>query len=171
MDTPGESKEDNAVILRQSAVSEDDEWLAPFKSLQELLSDDVALSNPDVVNKLCELSKSFKTVFKSEHGQTALSALQGLAGEVKTKEGLHDAVKITYRLAKRISTDTWVQFGTFIGLFGSLIAAIGINRNLEIMGEDAVKEVASSIITKTMLCSAGGNVGINIFMNSGEFLL
>merc|ERR1711915_990380 len=108
---------------------------------QELLSDDVALSNPDVINKLCDLSKSFKSVSESEHGQIALTALKGLASEVKTKEGLHDAVKISYRLAKRISTDNWVQFGTFIGLFGSLIAAIGFNRNIESMGEDAVKEV------------------------------
>merc|ERR1711887_215376 len=74
---------------------------------------------------LKSLGDAFYSISQSEEGQVMLTAMEGLAMKVKTETSFSDAVKVCFRLAKKITKNPWVQFGMFIGLFGLLVALIG----------------------------------------------
>ena len=52
----------------------------------------------------------------------------------QSEGGFRDAVKVCFRLAKKIIGNSWVQFGMFLGLFGLLVALIGQFGTITVLG-------------------------------------
>ena len=83
-----------------------------------------------------------------------LGAMEGLVGQIKTESAFKDAVKVCFRLAKKMSINPWVQFGIFIGLFGLLVALIGQFGNLAAFGgglAGLMKSVGMAIVSSTLM--------------------
>merc|ERR1711915_1060924 len=90
----------------------------PFASITDLLSGTSFNSDRETRGHLQSLAAAFHEISQTDHGQMLLSALEGLATKIKTEVSFKDAVKVCFRLAKKISSSPWVQFGMFIALFG-----------------------------------------------------
>merc|ERR1712227_799 len=83
---------------------------------------------------LQSLATAFHDISKTDEGQVLLCSMEGLATRIKSEVSFKDAVKVCFRLAKKITTNPWVQFGMFIGLFGLLVALVGQFGTISILG-------------------------------------
>ena len=102
---------------------------------------------------LNSLGDAFHEISKTSEGQVLLGSMEGLATRIKvglgaenplkttcngyffqTEGSFKDAVKVCFRLAKKITKNPWVQFGLFIGLFGLLVALLGQFGTMSVLG-------------------------------------
>ena len=119
---------------------------------------------------------AFYTISQSEEGQVMLTAMEGLAKRVNTETSFSDAIKVCFRLAKKITTNPWVQFGMFIGLFGLLVALVGHFGTIALLGTGMgqfVKRLGLYIVTKALMpLGHGVQQAVGMFMGgSEEFVL
>merc|ERR1711881_666667 len=96
----------------------------PFDSFNDLLAGTSFQQDKVTQGHLESLGGAFHEISKTDEGQVLLTAMEGLAKRIKTDVSFKDAVKVCFRLAKKITSNPWVQFGMFIGLFGLLVALI-----------------------------------------------
>merc|ERR1712059_178598 len=97
----------------------------PISSVTDLLAGTSFSQDKVAQDHLKSLGDAFHEIGKTKEGQTMLAAMEGLAGQIKSESNFKDAVKVCFRLAKKITGNPWGQFGLFIGLFGLLVALIG----------------------------------------------
>merc|ERR1712002_1182256 len=101
-----------------------------------------------------------------------LTAMEGLAKKVKTETSFSDAVKVCFRLAKKITNNPWVQFGMFIGLFGLLVALIGQFGTVAVFGAgftQAMRSLGMFIVSSALMpISHGVKQAVGMFMGGGE---
>merc|ERR1712202_2211 len=91
----------------------------PIGSIQDLLSGTSFQEDRVAQGHLQSLGDAFHEIGKTEEGQVMLVAMEGLASQIRTESSFKDAVKVCFRLAKKITVNPWVQFGMFIGFRAS----------------------------------------------------
>ena len=142
----------------------------PIESIQDLLSGTSFQEDRVAQDHLNSLGNSFYEISKTAEGQVMLGAMEGLVGQIKTESAFKDAVKVCFRLAKKMSINPWVQFGIFIGLFGLLVALIGQFGNLAAFGgglAGLMKSVGMDIFGSTLM-SHGVKQAVGNFMGGRE---
>merc|ERR1712059_12428 len=86
-----------------------------------------------------------------------------------------DAVKVCFRLAKKITGNPWVQFGLFIGLFGLLVALIGqfgVAAVFSTRMSQVMRSLGTFIITSALMpIGHGVKQSVDRFMGGGEDVL
>merc|ERR1712002_1395755 len=101
-----------------------------------------------------------------------LTAMEGLAKKVKTETSFSDAVKVCFRLAKKITKNPWVQFGMFIGLFGLLVALIGQFGTMSVLGAgftQFMRSIGMFIVSSALMpITHGVKQSVDKFMDGGE---
>ena len=90
----------------------------------------------------------------------------------QSEGGFRDAVKVCFRLAKKITTNPWVQFGMFIGLFGLLVALIGQFGTVTVLGAgftQAMRQLGMFILSSALMPLAHGvQQSVGKFMKGSE---
>ena len=90
----------------------------------------------------------------------------------QSEGGFRDAVKVCFRLAKKITTNPWVQFGMFIGLFGLLVALIGQFGTVTVLGAgftQAMRQLGMFILSSALMPLAHGvKQSVGKFMKGSE---
>ena len=90
----------------------------------------------------------------------------------QSEVGFRDALKVIFRLAKKITTNPWVQFGMFIGLFGLLVALIGQFGTMAVLEASffqAVKRIGFGIFSCCLMPVVHGvTQSIENFMTGSE---
>ena len=140
---------------------------------------------------LKSLGSAFQEISKTEEGQVMLVAMEGLATRIKVRfriqwnsysrmsifclqseTSFKDAVKVCFRLAKRITSNPWVQFGMFIGLFGLLIALLGQFGTMTALGlgfTQFMRSVGMMIVSSALMPVCHGvKQSVDNFMKKGE---
>lgn len=144
----------------------------PIGSVQELLSGTSFMQDEVAQSHLEALGLAFQEIGKTEEGQVMLYAMEGLASRIHTESSFKDAVKVCFRLAKKITKNPWVQFGMFIGLFGLLVALIGQFGTMSVFGGGLtilMRRVGWFFIsTALMPISHGIKESVNMLMETTE---
>ena len=144
----------------------------PIGSIQDLLSGTSFQEDAAAQGHLKSLGDAFYEIGQSEEGQIMLTAMEGLAGRIKTETSFKDGVKVCFRLAKKITKNPWVQFGMFIGLFGLLVALIGHYGTVAVLGTglgQLMKRLGLFIVSKALMpLSHGVQQAVGMFMGGGE---
>merc|ERR1712183_64370 len=144
----------------------------PIGSIQDLLSGTTFQEDRVAQGHLQSLGDAFHEIGKTEEGQVMLVAMEGLAARIHTESSFKDAVKVCFRLAKKITKNPWVQFGMFIGLFGLLVALIGQFGTMTVFGGGLtvlMRRVGWFFIsTALMPISHGIKESVNMLMETTE---
>eukprot|EP00092_Neocalanus_flemingeri_P035352 GFUD01038465.1.p1 GENE.GFUD01038465.1~~GFUD01038465.1.p1 ORF type:complete len:167 (+),score=39.56 GFUD01038465.1:35-535(+) len=144
----------------------------PIESIQDLLSGTSFQEDRVAQGHLTSLGEAFHEIGKTAEGQVMLVAMEGLAGQIRSESSFNDAVKVCFRLAKKITDNPWVQFGMFIGLFGLLVALIGQFGTMAVFGAgltQVMKRVGMFIVTSALMpISHGVKQSVGMFMGGGE---
>merc|ERR1712059_231885 len=137
----------------------------PISSVTDLLAGTSFSQDKVAQEHLKSLGDAFHDIWKTKEGQTMLAAMEGLAGQIKSESNFKDAVKVCFRLAKKITGNPWVQFGLFIGLFG--VAAVFSTGMSQVM-----RSLGTFIITSTLMpIGHGVKQSVDGFMGGGEDVL
>ena len=169
----------------------------PFASLNDLLDGTSFQQDKVTQGHLESLGGAFREISKTDEGQVLLTAMEGqqthkfltklmryrvcvyfiiysagLAKRIKTDVSFKDAVKVCFRLAKKITSNPWVQFGMFIGLFGLLIALIAHFGTMTVLGagfSQAARSLGMFIISSALMpISHGVKQSVEFFMKGPE---
>ena len=101
-----------------------------------------------------------------------LDSMEGLAKRIQTEGSFKDGVKVCFRLAKKITTNPWVQFGMFIGLFGLLVALVGQFGTISILGAgftQFMRSIGMFIVSSALMpLTHGVKQSVDKFMKGGE---
>merc|ERR1712203_495460 len=140
----------------------------PFASFNDLLAGTSFQQDKVTQGHLESLGGAFHEISKTEEGQVLLTAMEGLAKRIKTDVSFKDAVKVCFRLAKKITSNPWVQFGMFIGLFGLLVALIAHFGTLTVLGagfSQAARSLGMFIVSSALMpISHGVKQSVGFFM-------
>ena len=144
----------------------------PIGSIQDLLSGTSFQTDTAAQGHLKSLGDAFYEIGKSEEGQVMLQAMEGLARKIQTETSFKDAVKVCFRLAKKITKNPWVQFGLFIGLFGLLVAILGHCGTMAVLGtgiSQLIKRLGLFIVSKALMpLNLGVQQAVGMFMGGSE---
>merc|ERR1711874_805496 len=143
-----------------------------FASLNDLLDGTSFQQDREAQGHLESLGGAFHEISKTDEGQVLLCSMEGLATRIKTEVSFKDAVKVCFRLAKKITSNPWVQFGMFIGMFGLLVALIAHFGTISLVGAgfgQAVRSMGMFIISSALMpLSHGVKQSVRLFMNGEE---
>merc|ERR1712241_308575 len=144
----------------------------PISSINDLLSGTSFQEDRVAQGHLNSLGDAFHEISKTNEGQVLLGSMEGLATRIKTEGSFKDAVKVCFRLAKKITKNPWVQFGLFIGLFGLLVALLGQFGTMSVLGAgftQAMRSLALFIVSSALgPLTHGVKQSVDTFMSRGE---
>ena len=144
----------------------------PVSSINDLLSGTSFQGNKEVQGYLQRAKEAFHEIMKTEKGQVLLESVKGLAREIRSEGGFRDAVKVCFRLAKKIIGNSWVQFGMFLGLFGLLVALIGNFGPPAVLGASltmVMRQLGVFILGSALMSVAHGvQQSVDKFMSGSE---
>ena len=142
----------------------------PIAEFNQLLAGTSFEKNEEVQKHLKSLGVAFHGISGTPEGQKLIKAAEGFGKSIKDEAGFKDAVKVLFRLAKKISDNPWVQFGIFIGLFGllfALVAAVGPEALLGITVKAIARELGIGFITSGFMAIGKGTYEtVSKFMGS-----
>merc|ERR1712236_51999 len=150
-------------LMRNEMTTKSGFTVNPIGSIQELLSGTSFQEDTVAQGHLKSLGDAFHEIGKTEEGQIMLQAMEGLATQIRSESSFKDAVKVCFRLAKKITNNPWVQFGMFTGLFGLLVALFGAGLTT------LMRSVGMFIISSALMpISHGVKQTVGMFMGGGE---
>jgi len=144
----------------------------PVSSINDLLKGTTFQEDDVAQGHLQCLGDAFYDISKTDEGQVLLLAMEGLATRIKNEGSFKDAVKVCFRLAKKITKNPWVQFGMFIGLFGLLVALIGQFGTMSVLGAgftQFMRSIGMFIVSSALMpITHGVKQSVGKFMDGGE---
>merc|ERR1712025_1444268 len=159
-------------IIMASIKTKSGFTINPVHSINDLLSGTRFQEDKVAQGHLKSLGNAFHDISKTKEGTVLLDSMEGLAKRIQTEGSFKDAVKVCFRLAKKITSNPWVQFGMFIGLFGLLVALIAHFGTLTVLGagfSQAARSLGMFIISSALMpISHGVKQSVEFFMKGSE---
>merc|ERR1712227_1084568 len=159
-------------IIMASIKTKSGFTINPVHSINDLLSGTRFQEDKVAQGHLKSLGNAFHDISKTKEGTVLLDSMEGLAKRIQTEGSFKDGVKVCFRLAKKITTNPWVQFGMFIGLFGLLVALVAQFGTASLLGvgfTQAIRSLGMFIISSALMpLSLGVKQSVKGFMGGSE---